>query len=205
LADPNYIDGIVNVQAMPVDTKQLCAMANQAPRNPGVHLSSILKALDEALHGKQHRDDNGWNLELCAMLGFTWERAMELALGDLLGYRPDSIEVDGIHMSPDYIAPDPLGKVPLVMTELKCWWRSPKRTPMHGWYEVRQNMSYCRAFGTNVGLFRVCYLVGEYWGQGPQWLDWRVEYSEQALEDNWSMIQRNRHLGVLEEGSDGQP
>jgi hypothetical protein len=196
----DYIDGIIDVQTMPVDTKALCTMANQAPREAGVHLSSILKALDEALHGKKYQDDGGWDLELCATIGFTWERVLELALGDLLGFRPESIEKDGIHMSPDYIGSDPLGEVPLAVVELKCWWRSPKRTPMHGWYEVHQNMSYCYALGTNVGLFHTAYLVGAQWRDGPKWCSWRVKYSDEALEANWGMVVRNKEMGIQEEG-----
>lgn len=191
------IDGILRADPLPADTARLLALANTSPRSPGLHLSSILKALDEMLHGKLHKE-NAYDLPLCATLGFTWERLLELAYKDLLGIRPQEITVDGIIMSPDGVGEDPYGEVPLVVEEYKCWWRSTKRTPMVGWYEVMQNVCYCNALGTNVGVFRVLYVVGDKWMDGPQYLQWRVEYDPDFIQRSWDMVIRNRGAGIVE-------
>jgi len=201
MAADTTIHGVLRVDDLPVDTTVIQNAVNTSPRSPGIHLSSILKALDVHLHGNKYSGESSFDLPLCATEGFMWERVLEMAYKDLLGFRPGEIELDGIRMSPDGVGSDPWGKVPIVCEEYKCWHRSTKRKPTDGWYEVMQNACYCHALGTTVGVFRVLYLVGDYWGHGPQYKQWRVEYDPGFLEQTWAMVVRNKHLGTDEPGN----
>lgn len=194
------MDGVMRFDELPDETPVIdsAAMTN---RTPGLHLSSILKALDEHLHGKK-KDSGWWNLGLSAIVGFVWEVVLELAYKKLFAIRPEELELDGVKCSPDGIGEDPFGRVPIAVHEYKCWWRSTKRTPMHDWYVVMQNACYCHVVGTTVGVFRVLYLVGDSWMDGPKYKQWRVEYSPEFLESTWAMVVRNKGLGIEEKGGE---
>lgn len=188
--------GVLRFDPLPDETN---IILQSVPRSPGLHLSSILKALDRDLHGAYHKA-GGFNLNLCADIGFTWERVIEIAYKSMVGLRPGEIEKDGVLMSPDGIGEDPLGIVPFTVHEYKCWFRSTRRTPMHDWYVIMQNMCYCHAMGTTVGVFRVLYLVGDSWQDGPKYKQWRIEYDPAEMELAWQMVIRNKALGTVEEG-----
>lgn len=162
------------------------------PRSPGPHLTPIIKGLQELLYGSKSVD---WDLELCADIGFTWERAMEMALKDRLGIRPGELKRDGIICSPDYLAPDPEGEFPLVVVETKHWWRSSNKPVEDDWYAMMQLKCYCKLAGTRCAVMRICYCVGAYWGQGPVYKVLRIVFDQDEIDDAWGMIVRNKEMG----------
>lgn len=164
------------------------------PRTAGIHLTPILHGLDKLINNKQYSGGE-WDLEMCAEIGFTWERAMEIALKDRLGVRPKEITRDGIICSPDGIGFDPLGEVPLVVEELKFWWRSSNKSITDDWYAIMQQKCYCKVINTTVSVMRICYCVGAYWGQGPVYKPLRIEFTEEEINEAWDMVVRNKEIG----------
>lgn len=200
MSDAPAIPAVVDITELPVDTEAelKSAVTSGDNRSPGLHLSSILKAIDKALHG-QTKQEGAFNLGLCAFIGFLWERVFALCFGDMMGVeRPGEKSKDGITCSPDGIGPDPWGLAECAVYEQKCWWRSTKKTPMLDWYVMAQNQAYCHVVGTTVGVFDVLYLVGNSWAFGPVWKRWRVQYDEDGLAMHWEMIVRNKNMGKEE-------
>lgn len=164
-------------------------------RTPGLHLTSIIKSLRNDLGlGKTAA---GWEMSVCADLGFLWEEAFSLAYTDRAGQvihgitRPGEITRDGIIMSPDGIGLDPAGKIPFVNHELKCTWRSLNNNPQDDFYWDTQFKCYCKGLETTVTILHVMYVVGNYRGSGPRPDHVRFEYTQKEINTAWDMVVRH--------------
>lgn len=170
---------------------------NDEPRQEGVHLGDIIKALmDDS--GLGYTGPGFRDMELTAEIGLLWEDILSKVMGDKYASRPPQICEDGVWMSPDGIAPDPEGEVALVVEEFKCTWKSSRSFPDTNFYYMTQVKSYCRALGTNVAIMRVFHIMGDYRGSGPIYRVSRIRFSEMELEQNWEMILKHRDLMVAD-------
>ncbi|MFA5186648.1 MAG: hypothetical protein WC551_09250 [Patescibacteria group bacterium] len=153
-------------------------------RSPGIHLMDIIKDMSHELF------KTGTNMGAPDFLqfekGFVWERALSRAFGDGLASRPGEIICDGIACSPDGITVDDEGN--LVVEEYKCTTMSSSKSPEAIWTWKMQAMGYCHAVGVNVAIFRVFYLMGDYKGMKPVYVVWRLEFTDNEVEDAWMSI-----------------
>lgn len=178
-------------------------------RQPGVHLSDILKRMAYEKDQKYHPDKP---MDMMALeCGFTWEEVLSQSLAarhkDRAGYRPEQIQEDGVWMSPDWVNPG--GDVQ--MEEWKATRKSVKS------YEEKvqewgpQMKSYLRALLKRgvarrpVVRLRVWFIMGDwsFEAKGDMTLlrdYWRidVEFDKRDLEENWwRVVNAGRRYGLL--------
>jgi len=172
---------------------------DEEPRAEGIHLGEVISHVANR-SGFGYRGDGFTDMELTAEIGLLWERALSQIMRDKYAVRPPQINVDGIWMSPDGIAPDPQGEVPLVVEEYKATWKSVRTPPTDNFNYMAQVKSYCRAWDTRVAVMRIFHIMGDYKGSGPIYRVARIVFTQKELDDNWRMI-----LGGLENliGGDG--
>jgi hypothetical protein len=192
-----------------VDPKCLDITSHYTPfgsglsRPTGTHLTSIIRSLQTKLGIAKTAP--GWEMNVCADIGFLWEDALSRAYRDkrVIGwvpgdgvvgdiYRPWPMEVDGVWMSPDGIGPDPLGKVAYADHEYKCTWRSVLREPLGDFYWKCQFQSYARGMETTITILHVMYLMGDYRGSGPMHRVYRMRWTTEEMEKTWGMILRHK-------------
>lgn len=160
-------------------------------QGPGViHLTYIIRYIEKKLNFGPNVAK--WDLDAAAEVGFMWEDVLSLVMGDRLGQRPGELTLDGIIGSPDGVGPDPLNQVPIVVEEYKCTWRSCRKLPDSVWRWQTQVRAYCKMAGTTVALFRILYLMGDYRGSGPIRKTYRVEYTQDEINETWQMILAHR-------------
>ena len=176
------------------------------PRSPSLHLTDIIRSLQSSLGlGKVAQ---GWEMSVCADIGFLWEDAFSLAYRDKWSgmiHRPGELTLDGITGSPDGWGPDPLGKVPFANHELKCTWRSFNRRPEDDFYWMTQFKCYCKMMSAAAGgvpmtvtCLHVFYMVGNYKGSGPKHAHHRFEFEQHEIDTAWGMVVRHaREKGLL--------
>lgn len=156
------------------------------PRAEGLHLTQIIGYINDQIN--PYTGKGFLNPELTMEAGFIWERALENAFGERIGKRLNDLECDGIFCNPDGLGYDPLdGKTPAV-EEYKCTWRSMKRCPTEDMKWMMQVKAYCHVLGTTVAVMHVLYLMGDYKGSGPQGRTFRIEYTQEEIDDNWQVI-----------------
>lgn len=161
------------------------------PRREGLHLGVVTrKILDSAGLGYKGKGFN--DMELTAEIGLLWERVLSRAMADKYAMRPPQIQKDGIWMAPDGIGPDPKGEVPMVVEEYKATWKSTKWCPTENINYMIQAKSYCHALDTNVVVFRIFYIMGDYRGSGPTYRVARIVFTDHELRLNWEMILRGK-------------
>jgi hypothetical protein len=188
-------------------TEKYVPFGSGLDRTPGLHLTSIIRSLQEKLRLVKKAD--GWEMNVCADIGFLWEDALSFAYrnrrvtgyggddmvtpgqcGDI--FRPPSYTLDGVLMSPDGIGPDPKGAVAYADHEYKCTWRSSLRQPQDDFYWDCQFKSYCLAMDTTICVLHVMYLMGDYRSSGPQHRVYRFEYTKAELDQCWEMLMRHK-------------
>lgn len=175
-------------------TKIYAPFGSGLPRSPGLHLTTIIRDLRDSLGmGKKAE---GWDMNICADIGFLWEDAFAYAYRDRMDeiYRPNEFVIDGISLSPDGVGVDPeTGDIYdlLVNYEYKCTWRSSKRIPTDDFYWDTQFKCYCYGLNTNITILHVFYVMGDYRGSGPVNRTYRIEYTDQEIETAWGMVKRH--------------
>lgn len=128
--------------------------------------------------------------------GFLWEDALSRAFGSRMAHRPvESIELDGVRMSPDGIGVDAeTGEV--CVEEYKCTRMNPVRGPDTVPRWIMQVKAYCRAYGTTLCIFRIFHYAHD------EYKVYRIRFTQQELEENWAaIINYKRH--IEKGGSDG--
>jgi hypothetical protein len=155
-------------------------------RSTGVHLMDVVKDMAGELFntGSKYIDSAPDFLQF--EKGYVWERVLSRAFGDEMASRPGEIVCDGIACSPDGVTVDPDGC--LVVEEYKCTTMSSNKSPEAIWTWKMQAMGYCHVVGTTVVVFRVFYLMGDYKGMKPVYVVWRLEFTENEIEDGWMSI-----------------
>jgi hypothetical protein len=145
-------------------------------------------------------------LTLAGELGFMWEDILGWAYADRAGIRPGEFEKDGLVGSPDglgesvahAIAAGKLSSVPepgaLADYEYKCTWKSVRNSPDDNWYWMTQFKAYAHMIDTNVVILFALYLFGDWKGHGPIDKQFRIEYSNRELKENWSMLLKHAEI-----------
>ncbi len=163
------------------------------------HLTLIIKGIEKSV-GFDYKGAGFENMDLTMDIGFMWEEVLSRVFADRMAIRPGEVECDNIVGSPDGINSDP-GVVEnnghiiiepddsvMVLEEYKFTWKSSKTLPHDNWYFMTQAKGYCYMVGTNIIIFRVCYVNGNYKGSGPQYRVERIVYTDYELKANWDMI-----------------
>lgn len=155
-------------------------------RSSGMHVSTIIKDLCIRLG---HFKDDGSDLDSSYLqLGKAFEYALILMLEeDNPGkyVQPGEQEKDGIYGTPDILDVEEW-----VIDEVKVAWMSSRHEPDSDkfWRYWTQIKAYCYMVGTTVGRLRICHVVGDWKGSGAKYREWRHEFSEQELMENWIML-----------------
>jgi len=177
-------------------------------RSSGIHLSSILNHIERerVTAGILKRHDNKGgafsDMELTADMGFTWERALELAWADRMCMRPGEFECDGIAMSPDGLDMDgtKLMLIPKCLYEFKLTWRGFLKFRIENeWRWEMQTKSYCHATGARTAVIIPCFVMGDWKQIGPK-CDWAYvrTYTMPELVTNWNrVIKMAREKGMI--------
>ena len=171
------------------------AQCSGLPRSPGLHLSTVIRVMEQALHGP--RKPSGWMMDETREVGFIWEDLLSLVLAQRQvpePLRPEEIVVDGIAMSPDGIG---LWEGHVVLEEYKCTWASiNNRSPDTHWPWLVQSKSDCRAIHVNQVIFRILDLMGDYKGSGPLYRAYLLTYTDRDLEENWQMVLNHKQMAL---------
>lgn len=152
-------------------------------RSDGVHLSQVIKDLDEALNPDRYKND--WDLNAAAQLGVFWEMALERAYREMFAIDIGEVELDGIIGTPDGLGKDEDG---LCLEEYKCTWLSCKKSPLDVFYYKTQGMGYCKMTGIHRMKWRILHVMGDYRGSGPVYNVWDVRFEPEEVDENWEML-----------------
>jgi hypothetical protein len=168
------------------------ADAEGLTRSPGLHLSTIIRAIEQTIRPK----DEWCTQEELAFFGaggFMWERVFSMAHrdavtgaedGDLV--RPGEFELDGVAGSPDLIRMSDW-----TLIETKCTWRGLRKwesLEKNFWSWLVQTKGYCKMIGTNVCEIHCFFVAGDWRPPVPCVKSIQIEYTDRELSENWSMI-----------------
>lgn len=185
----------MNILEFPEEFDLKSGLGRTSARNTGMlHLSDVAHYIDHKMGlSKRNKSTNQWNMMAAAEVGFLWEDVLSLVLANRYAARIGEVELDGIVGSPDGVSDnDPLKVWPIVDEEYKATWRSINKDPESIWYWMCQFKSYCKMLGVRVTVLRVLYINGDYKGSGPLAKQFRLEFSEMELDENWAMILNHR-------------
>jgi hypothetical protein len=165
------------------------ADAEGLTRSPGLHLSTIIRAIEQTIRPK----DEWCTQEELAFFGaggFMWERVFSMAhrdaveTGDLV--RPGEFDLDGVAGSPDMIRISDW-----TLIETKATWRGLRKwesLEKNFWSWLVQTKGYCKMIGSNVCEIHCFFVAGDWRPPAPCVKSIRIEYTDRELEENWSMI-----------------
>lgn len=160
-------------------------------RSPGIHISNVIRYLEEVT-GKKDGNYDGW--EDAALTGFLWEDVMGEALavqyerehGDLVAI--GELEHSGLFLTPDRVG---IRKgEDDVIWDFKVTWKSSRTSPPDQvWKWKVQLMCYCYATRCLEGRIAALYVCGDYQRPSkPKVVGTVFQFSQQELVDNWFMI-----------------
>ncbi len=162
------------------------------------HVTDVLRYIREQLGRNHGSGEFGDGRNVTMEVGFLWEDLLSYIFGKRMAMRPGEIVYDGIVGSPDGIGEDPLGEVPFVVEEFKATWKSMKRPITENWDYMMQAQAYCKMVGTNVCIFRILYLMGDYGALfGPRYRVFRLEFDDDELDSVWEMLKT--HAAEMDE------
>jgi len=164
-------------------------------RSAGIHLSEIIRDMEETLYPDRFRNTTGWDLNCAAQVGVFWETVLEAAYQDMFALDVGEVELDGITGTPDGINFDSDGAY---VEEYKVTWKSSVNDPV-GIFKYRmQGLGYCKLLGVNRVLYRILHLMGDYKGSGPQYRVWMVEWEDWEVDEAWeSIVNHARYRGWI--------
>lgn len=170
--------------------QQIVSIDGNVERSPGLHVSTVIKALETRygrLKGRKDLgDDNEAKWRPYRLAGFLIERAFREILPKNLT-KVGELCMDNIYMTPDYFDPDDW-----VLEEWKCTWRSSGDDLEYleenfiSW--MMQIMAYCRTMCTLRARLRVFWINGNYKPRVPDMAAYELEFTQQELDVNWSAI-----------------
>lgn len=165
------------------------------PRAEELHLTDIISYIDKTINPPPQQFDDAY---LTMEIGFIWEDLLSYVLGNRLGKRLNDVQCDGIYCNPDGLGFDPLNPTEVVIDEYKCTWRSMKRPPTEDMKWMMQVKGYCHVMGLKVVVMHILYLMGDYFHEhiGPHARSFRIEFTEQEIEDNWAVILDNKDAAM---------
>jgi hypothetical protein len=169
----------------------------QAKREPGIHMSGILKPL--AIAAKKlkdyEQDEEMGNYPVLWALGVAWEEFVA-SLYPEMDYQPGGIERDGIHMTCDGISEHESGQ-PMI-EEMKFTFTSSEKPMLDQWMKLCQGKAYCHGYGAQLVRWHQCHVRGDYKSFPPRYKRYLVEFSKQEIELNWRMFCANKALAIPE-------
>lgn len=196
------------ITAEPVD---LTIPESDMPRTPGLHLSSIIRAM--AIQGGLLKDSEVEELGLADVrtitdrvaviricMGLAWEQwyLPQLKKQGVISH-PGELYLDGIYMTPDaesvsYVVSQKFIGYANIIHECKLTYKSTNTVRMmaevkKNWMWLTQLRAYCRAAGTRFGWMHVLFVCGDYlFPIQPQiWL-FKIEFETHELDENWDLI-----------------
>jgi hypothetical protein len=158
-------------------------------RSPGLHLSTIIRAIEQTIRPKDE-----WctqeELAMFGAVGFMWERVFSMAHRDAVAnsdlVRPGEFTLDGITGSPDLI------HVPSwTLIETKACFRSARKfesLERNFWAWICQVKSYSLMIGTDIAEIHAFFVAGDWRPPTPCAKSVRLEFTERELAENWMMI-----------------
>jgi hypothetical protein len=181
-------------------------------RSKGLHISDVIRDLMNRVLTPGKRgpvsslDDEGRaQMGAYVEVGFSWERMLEREFEErmlvrrqydasLQGHeviRQGEYSLDGLFLTPDGLY---VGGPELVDEEYKATWKSEKKLQTvaefeHYFWEWNcQFKCYCRLFGIRRTRLFVFWVNGNYAPSKPKAMRYEIEYAEEEVESNWSMV-----------------
>lgn len=165
-------------------------------RSSGVHVSDIIRDIDNTLlhKGQRQKYDELSPSEKLRMgahtsMGWAWEEVVRHALRavrpKIEGVVPaGELTLDGIHGTPDGIF-----ESEWALDEFKATWRSSSR-PLDPdfWSWLVQMKAYCKMLQMSRAYLSVFWVCGDYRESGPFTQQFRIEFSQLEIDDNWDML-----------------
>lgn len=191
------------------DAELMCEIGNSTgPRTRGegvVHVSDIYKILMQRLQPKRFNNDKPMDMQR-VQVGLLFESMLEEALARRFAlHRPGEIVSDeGVYMSPDGV------NITLVSgEEYKATYMSSRAgitdadgMPLDKFYHwFVQMKAYAKWLGVTKFMLRVLFLCGDYTQPyGPQFKSWEIEFTDEEIEENWTMLMNvAREAGLIED------
>ena len=140
---------------------------------------------------RQYSEITTWDLKLAANCGFLWEDVIGHVLGEKhAAVRPGEITLDGVMGSPDgvTVVEGENGEEELALEEYKFTWKSCKNGIGHDWYYMTQCQAYMKLVDVTLCRFRVLYVMGDYKGSGPKYVEYLVRAAQSDVDANWRML-----------------
>jgi len=202
------------------DRLELPRKGAEKNREPGVHVTDIIRDLGRKLGFSREKDGPFGSYDTAAMdMGFLFEDALEYALKDRMAIRPEKAWcVDGIWLSPDGVRAGEYNGEPIpvmYLEEYKLTWRSSRSHSVEDdWNWCTQIKAYLYAGAMTKCILRILYVVGDYgirerkdgslyakYGAipGPDYKEYLIECDQGELDANWKMlVDHARSLGWIE-------
>jgi hypothetical protein len=144
-------------------------------------------------------------------IGLAWEAWYVPQMGNVV-LHPGEMRVEGIYMTHDGESLDAIyrgGQTDtggagweLCLHEIKATYKSTKTVGdlETQWMWLAQTKAYCKGLGTRIAFVHVLFLCGDYkYPITPQLKCWRVEYTQEEIDDNWELLTDYvRHRQLME-------
>lgn len=158
-----------------------------AVRSSGVHVSSVIRHIEETLSPKRGNTFTDDDMVAFATIGRLWEAQLAMAKFTPPRYeRVGEVEMDGIIGSPDAIDTQEWA-----VCEFKARWASSDKPIEDVTKYWRQIKSYCHMLGMCRASLWVLYVKGNYKSPAPVPKAWDVLFTPAELQDNWKLIVTN--------------
>jgi len=179
------------------ELKHLSILTPSIDRSQGIHLTDIMRALKWDKYREAFGEPTA-EIRLIWECGFIWERVLSEGIYKPAGIiRPEPICLDKIWCSPDGIDRKGIFVPGGGLIEDKYTDRSEaKHEILEDWWFMTQAKSYCKVTGYNKTLFRILYASGDYSRKiGRRKIDryYLIEFTDQEINDNWSLILNYAH------------
>jgi hypothetical protein len=184
---------------------------SKIPRSEGLHVSAIIRcvATETGILSPQVaeevtlvdvREITDPVALLRISIGLAWEQYfIPEILGPLMGVvdHPGEMILDGVYMTHDgesvdlFISETGNSLYEEIIHETKATYKSTRTVGdlATQWMWMAQVKSYCLAKKTNKAMLHVLFLCGDYsYPITPQLKCWLIEFSEDELTDNWSLL-----------------
>lgn len=182
-----------------LQTPELDLSPKDTVRSPGLHVSGIIRDLENTLTpGLRRPYDDLSPAERARMgnytaMGWAFEVMVRQALvqagvGKLMqeaGYiTVGEMEQEGVFATPDW-----MDAVNWRIVEFKATWRSSRR-PLEPdfWHWMVQIKAYCHMVQCTEADLYAFFVCGDYRDSGPQFKGWRLSFTNLEIAENWQML-----------------
>lgn len=196
-----------------------------AGRSIGVHVSSIIRGIaiesgflkqevleDLRLIDVRDMSDIGIVAQLRIHAGMAWENwYIPNCLPNVINH-PGEMQVNGIYMthdgeSLDVIITDNRPTYAIKIHEVKYTYKSTKTVGnmepdnRKNFMWLAQTKSYCKGAGTKFADLHAYFVNGDYsWPQSPELRIFHLSFTDEEIEDNWTLMREYRDLRLSIEG-----